>query len=112
MTAQQRAAMAAAAEAGDYVRVVTIALQIAAKAARDGDKEQAIAIRYMVDGHKRGEALEAEYRRKRLEVATALFPMAEVQEVGPARCAEFALIVADHLIVENARKPIPKEATE
>lgn len=72
MTPEQRTAFIEACDAGDEVRAVTLALQIAAHNARAGRTEQAMAIRSEVDRKQAAEAWARERRRLRLEVAAMI----------------------------------------
>lgn len=74
MNANQKTELLAACEQGNEVRIVTIALQIAASAARSGDLNTARDVRSMVDDHHKKEHMAAEKLRMRDEFAKAALP--------------------------------------
>lgn len=99
MTPHQRAALLAAAESGDDVRAVTLALQIAAGMARANRRDEAMAITRLVDHIRRPDVAEREHRRMRLDIAARMSP--------PAQSAELAVEWADKLIAANDEAPVP-----
>jgi hypothetical protein len=74
MTPSQKADLKAACEAGDDVRIVTVALSIAAHAARERRPNEAVVIRSRVDEHLQAEEREREHKRMRLTVAAHIMP--------------------------------------
>lgn len=97
MTPEQYRLLREAAESGDEVRAVTIALQIAAHNARNGRKEAGIAIRREVDKvHARAE-YEKERKRVRLQLAALIIPH---------RTAAEAIREAESLIDLNDTMPV------
>jgi hypothetical protein len=72
VTPDQRRILVEACESGDDVRIVTIALQIAATLARDKRVVEALAIRKAVDDHNRQDSEWIEWKRVRLQVASQL----------------------------------------
>ena len=71
MTNEQRNQLIAACETGDDVRIITIALHVAASCARAKQLDAAIAIKSRIDAVQGQLASEKEYRRERLEVIKA-----------------------------------------
>ena len=74
MTPDQRSALLAACEDGNAIRIVTVALSIAATHAREGDAKTAMGIRRLVDDHQSREERERERHRLRVEFAKAALP--------------------------------------
>ena len=115
MTPEQKTALIDACERQDEVKAVTIALQIAAKAARDKKNDAAVAIRDLIDAHKSRGQVEKEYRQLRLTVATQIASgmLANANSRAPttvAGCevlAQFAVSTADALIHVNAECVVP-----
>jgi hypothetical protein len=102
MTPEQKRELLAACEEDNDIRIVTIALQVAATAARARQTGVAHHIRFLVDNLHRKEDAEREYRRTRLTVATALFANNEhATAVGSCKAA-------DDLIKACATLPVPE----
>ena len=109
MTPQQRIDLIRACDNGDDVHIVTLAMAIAATAARGGSMENALAIRAMADAHLRMEQTEIEYRRLRLEIAAQMLAPVWFVDRGMTAEAEVAaaLTGAEMLIAQNATRPVP-----
>jgi hypothetical protein len=115
MTPEQKTALIDACERQDEVRAVTIALQIAAKAARDKKNDAAVAIRDLIDAHKSRDQVAKEYRQLRLTVATQIASgmmangncRAPTTSAGHENLSEYAVGMADALIHVNAECVVP-----
>lgn len=115
MTPEQKTALIDACERSDGVQAVTIALQIAAKAARDKKNDAAVAIRDLIDAHKSRGQVEKEYRQLRLTVATQIAGgmmanancRAPTTNAGHENLSEYAVEMADALIHVNAECVVP-----
>ena len=102
MTPEQQTALLEACRESNDVRIVTIALQVAANCARNKRQEDAIAIRNSVDAMQVVAHREKEYRKIRLEVAARLYADPVIN------CdANDAVRFADSLIKANNETPIP-----
>ena len=128
MTPEQRTNLIAACELGDEVKIITLALQIAAKSARDGKVKEAVAIRHLIDAHQGREQAEKEYKRQRQEIATQVLAGLVANPGGPyqssPRCgwglvnctrediAYEAVRIADSLIDANQGVPIPNRTSD
>lgn len=104
MTPEQRTALLSACEEGNEVRIITIALQIAAKAARDGKQAVAVALRDLVDAHHRIGEAEKLYRAKRETIAAMI-----LANNSDDWTVQEAVQCADRLILANATMPIPED---
>jgi hypothetical protein len=102
MTPEQRKALVDACETGDDVRIVTIALQVAAMLARERKVDAAMAIRGRVDQMKAEKHMHEERRRKRLEIAASLY--------WRAGSISDSVKLADALIEENENEPLIGDA--
>lgn len=96
MTPEQQKQFTEAVEAGDYIRVVTLGLQIAAILARNGDQNTAMEIRRRIDSEQRREVLEEKWREQRLNIAVDLIPFGE----DPLNC-DLYLRQAEELMRRN-----------
>jgi len=101
-TTEQRKAMIAAFDAGDDVRAITIALQVCASMAREGNTSGAISIRNEVDMAHADAHRKAEHRKLRLEIAARLFAYDANATPGGS------INAADLLIATNDATPVPK----
>jgi len=105
---EQRADILAACEAGDSVRVVTLALAIAATHARAGDTDKAIGIRRQVDDYHTREERERERRRMLDQAALAAITglLANPNRKGsPEAFAKDAYGIADAVLAMREIKP-------
>lgn len=100
MTPDQKRLLIEAADKGDDIRIVTIALQIGAHAARERRQDDAIAIRRLVDIHQSQESAEIIHRQKRLEIVTRIYGL---KNMG----VEDAITIADSMIDQCAKRPVP-----
>jgi hypothetical protein len=90
------------------VRVVTIALQIAASEARNGNRQDAIEIKKIIDREQAVTAREREWRAERLRIAVQLAascgtPQGELSCVGWLRDAE--MIMHANIVLSVAPPP-------
>ena len=99
MTPQQRQELIEALDNNDSVRAVTIALQICAHLARNGEQDKANKIRGLIDRHKHAEAAKDEFRRQRLSIAASI--------CSPQTSIPMALDIAQKLIMANDNMPVP-----
>lgn len=106
MTPTQKTELLKALEEGNDVRIVTIALQVAAQAARERRQDEAIAIRTLIDDHQSRDYAEKEYKKLRLQLVAPLFMLipGETLEWSAAQ----AVARADALIKACATIPVPK----
>ena len=100
MTPEQRTALIAACDEGNDVRIVTMALHIAAHLARERRNGEAATIRDLVDEHDRSDGYDREFRRMRLDVAKRL--------IGHTCGIREAIDMADTLIVSCAQVAVPE----
>lgn len=110
MTPEQRKHLLEACEAGDDVRIVTLALHIAATAAREGRTDTAVACRRAVDRHQQEEADARAHQEKRLTIATQLLAGVIPHLEGPSFFmgsdrAHAALAAAEDLLRNNRSFP-------
>lgn len=112
MTPEQRRALVQACEDGDEVRIVTLALQIAASLARAGDQPKAMAIRRAVDDHQAREEREQAHQRMRDEFAKValagiLANPGTLLDCSEAWACKRSYVVADLMIKERGLRTIP-----
>lgn len=107
MTPEQKNALIEACESGNDVRIVTIALQIAASAARDGRQDDSLIIRNLVDNMFRKDGADRAYRQMRLDVAKRVIPE-YLAMLGYERAAKEAVSAADALLHAVATIEVPK----
>jgi hypothetical protein len=107
MTPSQRTELVHALESGNDVRVVTIALQLAASAARERRQDDAVAIRKLVDDHHSRESADIQYRRMRLDVAKRIMPVL-TNSAWKETDSRAAVMAADALLHAVATIAVPK----
>ena len=111
MTSEQYKALMEACKNSDDVRIVTLALQIAATASREKRRNMAIGIREIVDHHLDAPTQIREYYRHRLEIATKAMAGLISRSVAwdPAEVAALSVRYADALMESNAKVPLPTD---
>jgi hypothetical protein len=107
MTPQQKTELTTACERGDDVRIVTLALAVAATAARENRRDMAIQIREIVDIHLDRPTQVREYYRHRLEIAQRAMGglLSRSADWEPQEVANLSIRYADALMVANAELP-------
>lgn len=106
MTPEQKKQLIEACDADDDVRIVTVALGVAATAARERRTEVAIQIRYLIDHNQDKDSQDREYYRRRLEIAQFLIPRFAGNYGTDAVAAYESVRLADVLMAMNGRIPL------
>lgn len=111
MTPEQKGALLSACTEGDDVRIVTVALSIAATHARAGDTASAMSIRRLVDDHQGREERERERQRMRDEFAKVALAgiMANpgtIIDCSEAWACKRSYVIADLMLKERDLRPV------
>ena len=94
--------MVESAKLGAVVATVTSALSLAAIAARDNERMDALAIREGVDAFQKSEAEHKEYMDTRLQIATTLMAY-DVYNISPKAAIEYATELMCANILEDKK---------